>query len=171
MPRITNTGRGVVVVVDRKRQLATVSPNPTTVAIPQRAHVNTVRDVARTVAMTGAGPKGAKGDPGGTSEDRIARSTGAGSCGYASADNPLHGDDTIGLTTGAASAGDTVSVQRFGPISFNGWDWTPGNAVYLANNGLMTQTPPDSGFLQIVGHAESPTSLFLSLNPCIRFVE
>lgn len=69
----------------------------------------------------------------------------------------------IGITLTSASMGENVDVLLFGFIEFNGWSFDVSLPVYLNNNGLLTQTPPSTGFSQIVGFAETPTSLFVSL--------
>ncbi len=100
---------------------------------------------------------------------RIVRSTGALTVDYASSDDILHGDDTLGMTTGAADMGANVTVQRIGPLSFDGWAWTAGEPVFLGLNGLPTQTPPESGFIQVIGHAENATTLYLQLQAPIYY--
>lgn len=100
---------------------------------------------------------------------RIVRSTGAGLAGYASNADDTHGDDTLGMTIGAAAQGALVQVQTNGSIMMSGWTWTPGLPVFLGINGLPTQTPPEAGFIQVVGHAESATSIFLKIEPPIYY--
>lgn len=142
-----------------------------------------VNDQSQRIVTTGQqGPRGVQGVPGpagGVSElrtaseglggHRIVRSTGAGTVGYASSDNADHGDDTLGMTIGAATSGATVNVQRVGPVTHSGWAWTPGEPVFLGTNGLPTQTPPSDGFVQVIGHAEAADTLFLSVEPPIYF--
>lgn len=94
---------------------------------------------------------------------RLVRSAG-GAIGYVDPGDPTHGDDTLGITASAGAAGDTVAIVTFGPIDFNGWAWTPDEPVFAAANGGLTQTPDSSAaFLQIIGHAQSPTTLFVSI--------
>lgn len=98
---------------------------------------------------------------------RLVRSAG-GAIGYVDPGDPSHGDDTLGITASAGAAGDTITVVTFGPVSFNGWAWTPDQPVFAAPNGLLTQTPDDTAaFVQVVGHAESPTTIFVSITPPI----
>lgn len=134
-----------------------------------------------TVKQIVQGPQGPPGASGGLTDirtadgilggHRVVRSVDALRVGYADATNAAHGDDTIGMTTGAALDGATVEVQRTGTLTFNGWSWTAGEPVYLTGNGLLTQTPPDDShaFLQVVGHAESPTSVFINIEPPIYY--
>lgn len=94
---------------------------------------------------------------------RVVRSTGAGEVGYASSDNPAHGDDTVGITTGSVGAGESVQVQHAGYITFIGWSWTAGQPIFLGVTGLLTQTAPSIGFVQVVGHAADATTMFISI--------
>lgn len=129
------------------------------------------------------GDKGDKGDPGNNYDIRVAneylgghrvvRSTGAVRVGYADCTDSTHGDDTVGLTLGAANVDEEVNVQRIGSISFNGWVWVPGESIFLGINGILTQDVPDplngATFMQVIGHAEDITTVYLSIDPPIYF--
>lgn len=178
MPVITSTERGKTVTVSNDRTTAVVRDAGKTSTVTDRHGTSTVRESQRTVSVTSAGPQGSPGAPGGSFDTRLAgetlgghrvvRSLDANRVGYASADNPAHGDDTLGLTLGAADVDTEVQVQRVGPVTFNGWNWAAGDIVFLAANGLLTQDPSDEwAFLQPIGHAESPTTLYLSIQPSI----
>jgi hypothetical protein len=126
------------------------------------------------------GPRGPQGLPGEAGAEfllrfavgaigghRVVRSLNSTQVGYADNTNPLHGDDTLGMTRGAAVDGASVEVQRTGTITFGGWGFTPGETVFLAANGLLTQVAPQAGFIQQIGYAEDVTTLFLSIEPPI----
>jgi hypothetical protein len=129
--------------------------------------------------VAGIGAQGRPGAAGGTSERRVAatvlgghrivRSTGGDTVGDASSMDPSHGDDTIGMTLGPATFGAPVEVQRSGAIEFNGWHFTPGEPVFLREDGMVSQEPSAAGFIQVVGHAESPTRLYLDIQPPIYY--
>lgn len=89
--------------------------------------------------------------------------------GYASNDNPAHGDDTVGMTLGAALANDSLEVQYRGVVTHTGWAWTPGAPVFLGRDGMPTQTAAAAGdvFVQLIGFAETPTSLHLQIDSSI----
>lgn len=159
--------------IDTTRAVITSDRN-TVATVVDRSRVLTV------AAMGPQGPEGARGLPGpagGSAIERVAsgpigghrlvRSLGASLVGYVDAASAGHGDDTLGVTTSAAVDGATVLVQVAGPVEFNGWAWTPGIPVFAGLNGLLTQTPPSAGFIQPIGHAESPTILFLAIEPAI----
>lgn len=177
MPVIVNNGSSRAVVIDRARVAAIADNRPEVREVSDQRTSEAVTRALSAVQVSSPGPQGAAGAPGGTSETRIAsealgghrvvRSTGAGTVGYASSDNATHGDDTVGMTLGAAGIGAEVTVQRFGAVTFNGWAWTPGQPVFLGTNGLPTQVPPTTGFVQMLGHAESATTLYLDIQPAV----
>lgn len=100
---------------------------------------------------------------------RVVRSTGAGEVGYADSSTAGHGDDTVGITTSAVGIGENVEVLHNGYIYFIGWAWTVGQPIFLGTNGLLTQTPPSSGFVQVVGHAADTDTMFLSIETPIYY--
>lgn len=73
----------------------------------------------------------------------------------------------IGVTTGAAVAGDVGYYQGAGEHIEPTWNWTPGLPVFFGAAGVLTQTPPTSGFMQVVGRAVTPTKLFLRIEPAL----
>lgn len=173
MPMIRASGRGVAVVIDRHRNIALLRPGTATVQVVDGRQVNTVTESSLSVAIASPGPQGPKGEAGNTiltyvageavGGHRVVRSIGGGTCGYASSNDPTGGDDTIGLTLAAAAAGNQVDVQNSGPVTFAGWTWTPGAPVFVGLSGLLTQTPPVTGYVQSMGHAEGPTTIFLAI--------
>lgn len=95
---------------------------------------------------------------------RVVRSTATG-CDYADSSNLTHLGKVIGMTNEATSSGNLVKIWPAGKItdpSFN-FDLGP---VYLSTNGLLTQTPPTTGFIQQIGVALSQTTILVQiLNP------
>lgn len=118
------------------------------------------------------GPQGPIGPAGGTALTRTANGpisghrmvveNSAGAVSYASASNRLHAGRVLGMTLGAAADGDPVDVIRSGRVVHAGWSWVPG-LVWLGEDGHLTQTPPATGFVQVVGFTESPTTVFIDL--------
>ena len=84
---------------------------------------------------------------------------------YADTTNPQHLGRVSGVTLHAVVAGGVVTVVRTGPIYEPSWNWVPDQAVYLADNGLLTQTPPTGFFQQVIGVAIDSTSLYVNLRP------
>lgn len=91
---------------------------------------------------------------------------------YASSDDPTIENNSVWVTTGAASAGASVTAVIFGEISEPSWNWSQG-LVFLGIDGVLTQIPPaapDSLFLAVVGYALGPTKMFVNRQPSIELV-
>jgi len=73
--------------------------------------------------------------------------------------NDTHVFSLLGIATNAAQAGGSVGVQRGGVLEDSFWSLTQQQRVYLGANGAVTQTPPEDGFLILVGMAVSPTGV------------
>ena len=87
----------------------------------------------------------------------------AGALYYASSTNLAHKNRVIGLTLGAVTIGAVASYLKEGLITEPSWTWNTSLPVYLADNGLLTQTPVNTtGFVMIVGMPASSTSLYIS---------
>jgi hypothetical protein len=134
----------------------------------------------RVIELGTPGPAGAQGEPGppGTAVlqrvaaqalggHRLVRALADGSVDYVDSANPLHGDDTLGLTIGAVSAGALATVQTSGPIVEPSWAWTPGEPVFADVNGLLSQTPSGTAFTQVIGFAATATNLVIAIQPTI----
>lgn len=74
----------------------------------------------------------------------------------------------IGITTTAAGAGASITVRTDGPLTDAAWSWTPGS-IYCGALGVLTQSPPASGFVCEVARAKFPTSIVIDVQtPFIR---
>lgn len=181
MAVIVQSGATNTVVVDRARTAAVTAQVVEAMRATDARQVIVVEDEQRSVSVGSPGPQGVPGAPGsGTLAQiaavdigghRVVRSAGAGTVSYASNSEPLHGDDTIGMSANAAMAGQEVTVVMSGALAFNGWAWTPGKPVYLAADGLLTQTPDmdTAAFAQTIGHASDPQTVFVAVEPPIYF--
>ena len=95
----------------------------------------------------------------------------SGQAAYADQTNLYHAGRVLGLTTGSAVSGAVATIQTFGEISESSWNWNPVLArVFLSTNGLLTQTPPTSGFLCVVGFPISATRLFIDVQPPVQLL-
>lgn len=72
----------------------------------------------------------------------------------------------VGITTQSGSQGTEVTVQITGTITEAGWNWIPGQNVYVSSFGVLTQTP-QVGQRLVVGHSTSPTTIFIDKQPPI----
>lgn len=88
---------------------------------------------------------------------------------YADHATLAHKSKVLGLTTGAISGGATGTVQVAGVMTEAGWAWTPGAAIYLGVNGALTETAPTTGFVLVIGFAETATAIFIDIKePTVR---
>lgn len=83
---------------------------------------------------------------------------------YASKDNAADKFKILGVTQGAVSNGATATVTTYGTMTESSWNWTEGSPVFLSTNGLLTQTPPTSGFRIIIGRPQTATTLFVDIS-------
>lgn len=82
---------------------------------------------------------------------------------YADQTTPTHANKVLGMTLGAALLGADIQIQSSGEHIEPSWTWTLDLPVFLGSNGLMTQTPPTTGFSQIVGFPITATKLMIGL--------
>lgn len=122
------------------------------------------------------GPQGIPGPAGGTAVARVAGETLSalrvvyeidGEVFLLDSTDDVHIDQLLGLTITSGNASENVNVQLVGAVDDASWSWTPGR-VYLGANGFLTQTPPDAGYLVLVGYAVSATRLILNIQDNIE---
>lgn len=81
---------------------------------------------------------------------------------YASADALDDADTVIGITKRAVVGGGSVEVITHGQVlTETTWAWEPGNPIFLREDGMLSQVPPVSGVVCIVGIAESSTQMLV----------
>ena len=140
------------------------------------------------IAAGGQGPAGTPGVPGipgpagGTTMEftsttpigghRVLSLNAANEVIYAGNDVAGTAHKIIGLSLNAASAGDPLNVMHSGEVEEPSWAWNVSLPVYLAQNGLLTQTPPASPalFSLIVGFPTATNKLFVSVREPILIV-
>ena len=64
---------------------------------------------------------------------------------YADPSIQEHGFQSPGITLNAADQGDSVRIQTSGNVQGSGFTWPIGTALYLAENGALTDVPPTAG--------------------------
>ena len=82
---------------------------------------------------------------------------------YADQSNLTHFNRVLGITTGAAVQNDPASVRVGGIMTEPSWTWDLDKFIYLGVNGLLTQTPPGTGFLLEMGWPINPTSMMVDI--------
>ncbi|MFK3971123.1 hypothetical protein ACI2KS_10390 [Pseudomonas sp. NPDC087358] len=69
----------------------------------------------------------------------------------------------LGLAITSGSIGTDINIQTQGFVDDSSWSWTEGH-VWCGANGVLTQTPPTTGWDFIIGFATSATRLYIDLN-------
>lgn len=87
----------------------------------------------------------------------------AGDLVYADKDEVADANLVLGVTQGASSAGAEATVQTWGLMEESSWTWTPDLPIFVSNAGVLTQTPPSTGFSLIIAVAVSATSIYLGV--------
>lgn len=83
----------------------------------------------------------------------------SGQLAYADAATVSHAFRLVGLLPSAVVLGESIAVLTDGLISDSGWNWTLGSPIFVGSNGTLTQTPPETGFLQQVAVPVSATQI------------
>lgn len=81
---------------------------------------------------------------------------------YADQADPTHYGRVLGLTRGAAASGGTLDIALAGDVTEPSWTWNPG-PLWAGSNGLLTQLPSTTGWLQQVATALTATRIVLDL--------
>ncbi len=71
--------------------------------------------------------------------------------------------NVVGVALNGGQAGATIAIQQSGEMSLSSWNWTLGQPIFVGTTGPLTQTPPTSGFSQVVGMPLSATSMSIGL--------
>lgn len=80
--------------------------------------------------------------------------------------NPAHRDVVWGINIASVNSGQLASIVWAGPVVNNingtgGWNWVVNEPVYVAANGVLSQTPPATGWVLAIGFALSMNTLNL----------
>lgn len=82
---------------------------------------------------------------------------------YADKDIPTSTIPIVGITEHAAILGAEISTVFAGIIAEPSWAWDMTKLVFLGSNGALTQTPPLTGVLLVIGKPISPTELLVNI--------
>lgn len=88
---------------------------------------------------------------------------------YANYDEATDLGKVLGLTTNAAVAGDDLTVVFSGTVTENSWAFNPG-PVYVGLDGMLTQTPPSTGFSQQIGIALAPNKVLVAPKTSFKLI-
>jgi len=71
----------------------------------------------------------------------------------------------VGFSTGASDAGTFCDLKRTGTISWPAGGLTPEAVLFLRENGLVSHTPPATGWLRQVGVAADAGTIHIDIGP------
>jgi hypothetical protein len=80
---------------------------------------------------------------------------------------PATANELAGISSGAASIGNSISYVVQGLMTEGSWSWTAGLPIYLSALGVLTHTPPVSGVQRVIGWAISATEINVDFAPTI----
>lgn len=156
--------------------VSTIVKLDTTITVTSETHNNAVViESPETLTVLSGGSQGPPGIPGSafTYEVAVAGSTlgghrmvttdAQGKLIYADSSIPGHANKVMGMVINASTLDDVVNVYTTGTITEMSWSWDIDEPLYLSINGQLTQTPPTTGFLLIVGFAVTSTKIFIDL--------
>lgn len=175
------------VVIDSRKNATVVRPQPnsttvrtgiTPVTVGSQASTTTVQDRRPTIAIgSNIGPRGPKGEPGDGTITLPAGATihglravraSAGQLYHPDIADPAHAEQVAGIALQSGNAGTELLVRTGGTMTDSGWTWSPG-AVWCDNAGVLTQTPPATGWLLKIGTALDAATLLVDIdNPFFR---
>lgn len=145
---------------------------------PARAPQVTIQPVvpSTTIEVCRQGPPGPQGDPGPTGGQfsiTTAQAVGGHRVIALNADREgVYADQAdvlattvVGFSANAAVAGDDVTLVQSGPLEYPAGGLIPEQPVFLGSDGLITQTPPSSGWLLRVGTALATNYITVDIGP------
>jgi len=82
---------------------------------------------------------------------------------------PTHWHNVAGLSIGAFIEGALAVIQVEGPITEASWNWIPDLPIFVATDGLLTQTAPTSGAVIQIGTADTDKQISLHVrSPIVK---
>ncbi len=75
-----------------------------------------------------------------------------------------------GISITSATSGNNVNIRTAGKIQDSSWSWDVAIPWLFVGNGVLTQTPPASGWLQSIARVESADTIFVQLGELIERV-
>jgi hypothetical protein len=76
----------------------------------------------------------------------------------------------IGITSGSVSHGAYATIITSGIFTDSSWTWVADNPLFVGDGGILTQTPPSTGYMHVVGYAVSPTTVVVGIQQPIRII-
>lgn len=86
---------------------------------------------------------------------------------YADHDRLQDSQRVLGITIGAVTQHAPAVIMLFGEMTEPTWSWIEGFYIFLGSNGVLTQTPPVTGFQMEVAFAITSTKIMINPKPPI----
>ncbi len=86
---------------------------------------------------------------------------------YADSSEISHMGRIMGITDASVINGEQVKIITSGLIENNTWSWDLTKPIFLSEDGELTQTPPSTGFIQIIAKVFSATKIIFEPQMCI----
>ncbi len=83
---------------------------------------------------------------------------------YFQPSNPSHAGRVIGITKTSALAGVSVAAQTGGIMSDAAFTFASESAIFVSDDGELTENPPASGLVQKIGVSISGTQILININ-------
>lgn len=113
---------------------------------------------AAVTVLTASGP---------ISAPRVVRSLGDGTVAHADPSNISLAAATCGISQNAAGPGEAVNVRWLGEQNYDGWAWDLTLPIFCGPAGVVTQTPPTTGWCRTVGYPLTTTRMRVEFDPPI----
>jgi len=85
--------------------------------------------------------------------------------------DPDGADACAGITLQAGDKGAELVVMASGVLEDSSWSWRDRDPIYCGTDGRLTQTPPETGFSQIVALPLTATKILVKIHEAIIIEE
>lgn len=162
-------------VLESVEHISEVTEAPANELLVERDQDLLIVEQEQTVRVLEVGTQGPPGPPGAAGGAALSLIAGtalgghravrslAGVAVYADCQALADANLVLGITQGAANSGAPVFVQVMGLMAEPSWSWVADLPVFVGQEGVLTQTPPEAGYRLIVGAATSATQIHIGL--------
>ena len=134
-------------------------------------------NIAVSLATGATGPAGPAGAPGGSSVTwtagenlsaaRVVVIDSAGEAYHFQPNTTTHQDRAYGITTAAATIGNSATIQISGEMTHASFTFTAGAALYVFTNGILVDSVPATTIIQGAGASSGATTLRIDFSKSI----
>ncbi|WP_410824791.1 hypothetical protein [Methylobacterium oryzisoli] len=77
--------------------------------------------------------------------------------------NPAHSGAVVGVCAAGAASGGAAAIQTIGDAAGPVGSWTAGDQLYVGASGVLSSTPPSSGWVLLVGKAVTTSRVIVNM--------